>query len=71
MPRGQFLSQISGETGINYTQQTAEDITFKKSVKAQQEEDILKAKEIGRFSATSGTLGSKSLASQQRGAGLI
>ncbi len=71
LPRGKFLSQISGETGINYTQQTAEDITFKKNVKAQQEEDILKAKEIGRFSAESGTMGSKSFASQQRGAGLI
>ena len=71
LPRGKFLSQISGETGINYTQQTAEEITFKKNVKAQQEEDILKAKEIGRFSAESGTMGSKSFASQQRGAGLI
>jgi hypothetical protein len=71
LPRGQFLSQISGETGINYTQQTAEDITFKKNVKAQQEEDILKAKEIGRFSGVSGNIGSKALASQQRGAGLI
>jgi hypothetical protein len=71
LPRGKFLSQISGETGINYTQETAEEITFKKNVKAQQEEDILKAKEIGRFSGTSGVMGSKSLASQQRGAGLI
>jgi hypothetical protein len=71
LPRGKFLSQISGETGINYTQETAEEITFKKNVKAQQEEDILKAKEIGRFSAESGTMGSKSFASQQRGAGLI
>jgi hypothetical protein len=71
LPRGKFLSQISGETGINYTQQTAEDITFKKNVKAQEQEDILKAKEIGRFSGTSGVMGSKSLASQQRGAGLI
>ena len=71
LPRGKFLSEISKETGVNYTQQTAEDITFKKSVKAQQEEDILKAKEVGRFSGTSGSIGSKSLASQQRGAGLI
>lgn len=71
LPRGQFLSQISGETGINYTQQTAEDITFKKNVEAQKQEDILKAKEIGRFSGAAGTMGSKSLASQQRGAGLI
>jgi hypothetical protein len=71
LPRGKFLSQISGETGIKYTQQTAEDITFKKDVKAQEQEDILKAKEIGRFSGTSGVMGSKSLASQQRGAGLI
>ena len=71
LPRGKFLSQISGETGINYTQETAEEITFKKNVKAQQQEDILKAKEIGRFSAESGTMGSKSFASQQRGAGLI
>lgn len=71
LPRGQFLSEISKETGINYTQQTAEDITFKKNVKAQQEEDILKAKEIGRFTGTAGMIGSKALASQQRGAGLI
>lgn len=71
LPRGQFLSEISKETGINYTQQTAEEITFKKNVEAQKQEDILKAKEIGRFSGTAGMIGSKSLASQQRGAGLI
>jgi hypothetical protein len=71
LPRGQFLSQISAETGINYTQQTAEDITFRKNVKAQQQEDILKAKEVARFSGESGVMGSKALASQQRGAGLI
>lgn len=59
MPRGKFLSQISGETGINYTQQTAEDITFKKSVEAQKQEDILKQKEINRFSGSSGRLASK------------
>lgn len=69
LPRGRALSQIYGETGVNYTQQTAEDITFKKNVKAQQEEDILKAKEIGTFSATSGIMSSKSLASQNRGSG--
>lgn len=71
LPRGKFLSQISGETGINYTQQTAEEITFKKNVAAQKEEDILKEKEINRFAGQAGTMGSKSLASQQRGAGLI
>jgi hypothetical protein len=71
LPRGQFLSQISQETGINYTQQTAEDITFKKNVAAQKQEDILKEKEINRFAGEAGTMGSKSLASQQRGAGLI
>lgn len=71
LPRGQFLSEISKETGINYTQQTAEDIAFKKNVKAQKEEELLKAKEIGRFGGQAGTIGSKSLASQQRGAGLI
>ena len=71
LPRGQFLSQISQETGINYTQQTAEDITFKKNVKAQKEEELLKAKEVARFGGTSGLMGSKALASQQRGAGLI
>ena len=69
LPRGRALSQIYGETGINYTQQTAEDITFKKNVKAQEQEDILKAKEIGTFSATSGIMSSKSLASQTRGSG--
>jgi len=67
LPRGSALSQIYGETGVKYTQQTAEDITFKKNVKAQQEEDILKAREIGTFSATSGIMSSKSLASQTRG----
>lgn len=71
LPRGQFLSDISKETGINYTQKTAEDITFKKDVKAQQQEDILKGKEVARFGGAAGTIGSKSLASQQRGAGLI
>ena len=69
LPRGRALSQIYGETGVNYTQQTAEDITFKKNVKAQEQEDILKAKEIGTFSATSGIMSSKSLASQNRGSG--
>jgi hypothetical protein len=69
LPRGSALSQIYGETGVKYTQQTAEDITFKKNVKAQQEEDILKAREIGTFSATSGIMSSKSLASQTRGSG--
>jgi len=69
LPRGRALSQIYGETGVNYTQQTAEDITFKKNVKAQQQEDILTAKEIGTFSATSGIMSSKSLASQNRGSG--
>lgn len=71
LPRGKFLSEISPETGVQYTQQTAEDITFKKNVKAQQQEDIIKAKEVARFGGSSGTIGSKSLASQQRGAGLI
>ena len=71
LPRGQFLSEISKETGVNYTQQTAEDITFKKNVKAQKEEELLKAKEVARFGGSSGLIGSKSLASQQRGAGLI
>jgi hypothetical protein len=71
LPRGRFLSQISQETGINYTQQTAEDITFRKNVKAQQEEELLKAKEVGRFSGESGLIGSKALASQQRGSGAI
>lgn len=71
LPRGQFLSEISKETGVNYTQQTAEDITFKKNVKAQKEEELLKTKEIARFGGSSGLIGSKSLASQQRGAGII
>lgn len=71
LPRGQFLSQISAETGINYTQQTAEDITFRKNVKAQQEEELLKAKEVARFGGAAGLIGSKALASQQRGSGAI
>lgn len=65
-PRGKFLSEISPETGVKYTQTTAEDIAFKKSVEAQRQEDVLVGKEIGRFGGSAGRLASK-----QRTSGLI
>lgn len=58
-PRGEFLSQISQETGINYGQQTAEDIQFKKDIKAQEKEAALVNKELARFAGSTGRLASK------------
>jgi hypothetical protein len=60
--RGQFLSEISPETGVKYGQATAEDIQFKKNAEAQRQEDILVGTEIGRFGGSVGRLASKSRA---------
>jgi hypothetical protein len=57
--RGKFLTEISPETGIKYTQTTAEDIQFKKNAEAKRQEDVLVGTEIGRFGGTSGRLASK------------
>ena len=62
LPRGKFLSEISPETGVKYTQTTAEDIQFKRSAEAQRKEDILVGTEIGRFGGSAGRLASKSRA---------
>lgn len=62
LPRGKFLSEISPETGIDYTQATAEDIQFKKNAEAQRKEDVLVGTEIGRFGGSAGRLASKSRA---------
>jgi hypothetical protein len=71
LPKGTMLSQISQEEGITYNQQLVEDIKFKQNVAAQEKEQRLINKEINRYKAESGTMGSKSFASQARGAGQI
>jgi len=71
LPRGTMLSQISPEEGISYNQQLVEDIKFKQNVAAQEKEQRLIDKEINRYKAQPGNIGSKSFASQARGAGLI
>lgn len=48
-----------------------EESKLKKKAKAIQQEQMVVGEEIGRFSGGAGTIGSKSFASQQRGAGLI
>lgn len=59
LPTGKFLSEISPEEGINYTQTTAENIAFKKLAADKLAEERLIAKEIGRFSGGPGRLASK------------
>jgi hypothetical protein len=59
LPTGKFLSEISPEEGINYTQTTAENIAFKKLAADKLAEDRLVQKEIGRFGGSSGRFASK------------
>jgi hypothetical protein len=66
LPTGKFLSEISPEEGIRYTQTTAENIAFKKSAADKLAEDLLSQKEIGRFGGSAGRFASK-----DRAAGLI
>lgn len=68
-PRGEFLSSIS--PGADYGRLQAEQEAFQSSAAAKQARLDLTAQEQGRFGGRAGTIGSKSLASQQRGAGLI
>jgi hypothetical protein len=68
-PRAEFLSSIS--SGADYGRLEAEQEAFQSSAKAKQARLDLTAQEQGRFSGKAGTMGSKSLASQQRAAGLI
>lgn len=66
LPTGKFLSEISPEEGIRYTQTTAENIAFKKSAADKAAEELLVNKEINRFGGSSGRFASK-----DRAAGLI
>lgn len=59
LPTGKFLSSISPEEGINYTQTTAENIAFKKLAADKLAEERLVQKEISRFGGSSGRLASK------------
>lgn len=62
LPTGKFLSEISPEEGINYTQTMAENIAFKKSAADKLAEERLAGKEIARFGGSAGRLASKSRA---------
>lgn len=53
-PRGEFLTAISPEEGIKYTQGLAEDIEFKKDAKAIKQQEMLIEKEKARLSGKSG-----------------
>ena len=66
LPRGKFLTSISPELGIDYTQTMAENIQFKNDVKAAQQEQKIIGTEIARFGGTTGRL-----ASRDRAQGLI
>lgn len=68
-PRGEFLSSIS--PGADYGRLQAEQEAFQSSAAAKKARFDLTAQEQARFGGRAGTIGSKSLASQQRGAGLI
>jgi hypothetical protein len=59
LPTGKFLSEISPEEGIKYTQTQAENIAFKKSAADLLAEQRLTQKEINRFAGSSGRLASK------------
>lgn len=54
LPRGQFLSDITAGAE-DFTQKTAEDIYFKGLASAKRAQDQLRAAEIARYSASSGT----------------
>ena len=73
LPTAQKLSSI--ETGIAgeqaYTQQQAISATFDQSAAELKKLEDLAAREEARFTKRSGTIGSKSFASQARGSGLI
>ena len=54
LPRGTFLSELD-KTGQQFTQQTAEDIYFKNSAAAINQQEQLKQKERARFQGSSGS----------------
>jgi hypothetical protein len=71
LPTATKLGNIYSESGIKYDQTTGEEEFFKASASATQKRKQLKELETSAFKGSSGTAGSKSFASQARGAGLI
>lgn len=63
--------RTGGDVAKSDAQALLEESKLKKKAKAIQQEQMVVSEEIGRFSGGPGTMGSKSFASQQRGAGLI
>lgn len=55
LPRGQFLSQITPQEGIDYTQALAEDISFKGLASQKRKEETLAKRELSRFMGSAGT----------------
>lgn len=63
--------RTGGDVTKSDAQALLEESKLKKKAKAIQQEQMVVSEEVGRFSGGPGTMGSKSFASQQRGAGLI
>ena len=71
LPTATKLGNIYSESGITYDQTAGEQEFFKANASAAQKRKQLKELETSAFKGSSGTAGSKSFASQARGAGLI
>ena len=69
LPTATKLAGISGTEAL--TQADLENIVFRNSVRETQALEALTKEEEARFAGRAGTIGSKSFASQARGAGLI
>jgi len=69
LPTATKLAGISGTEAL--TQADLENIVFRNSVRETQALEALTKEEEARFAGKAGTIGSKSFASQARGAGLI
>jgi hypothetical protein len=71
LPTATKLGSIYSESGIKYDQTSGEEEFFKANASAATKRKQLKELETSAFKGSSGTAGSKSFASQARGAGLI
>jgi hypothetical protein len=69
LPTATKLAGISGTEPLS--QADLENIVFRNSVRETQALEALTKEEEARFAGRAGTIGSKSFASQARGAGLI
>jgi hypothetical protein len=69
LPEATKLAGISNKTALSQAQ--IENIVFRESVAERQALEDLANEELARYSGKPGTIGSKSFASQARGAGLI